>query len=580
MLDLNRKLEKGFMLIDPDISTQKAFELLAEPEISILIFISRDKETFYYLTEQEINKSIKKNNKVSKMPVREIAVESLVFDYNQFAIYKMKYLIKFKKRLTNLGRLLPDKVLVLSDGKPIGLVSDLVFGDIPDTEPKEFKSKLDLYIESIDDPHAHLDQFYATLVECGFEITPEVKADVISILEKRLLELKNNKGVNEVKVSKLEAEEAELERAKSEASTEISKTEAVRLAIIYNPSHITHRSESSSPEMPERLVKIMDVLKKREKIFNSHCKLISDYPPATEEDLLRVHTEQYIEFIKNYAAKGGGFLGDSTYITKTTHELALLAVGGAIRAAEEVLAGKAEFGIALIRPPGHHASKDKYGGYCIYNNAAVLARYLQAKKGLGKIFILDWDAHAANGTLNIFYDDPSVMLVSMHQDPHNFYPKTGFISQLGKSKGIGYSINMEMPRGSGDEEYLTVFNELVLPLFEKYKPDFVIGCNGFDPHHSDQYTNLQLTGMGYYKFSEIFREHMKNKMVILMEGGYNPYMGELTLTIINGLLGQPNQFKDKHISLVQKVLSDEKIQIVFNNKLKELKYNLKRYHVL
>ena len=352
------------------------------------------------------------------------------------------------------------------------------------------------------------------------------------------------------------------------------------LVVIYNPNHISHRPKGTSPEMPERLIKIMDLLNKREKVFNSHCKLISDYPPATEADVLRVHTKAYVEFIKNYASKGGGFLGDSTYITNTTHELALLAIGGAFKTAEFVLDGKAEFGFGLIRPPGHHASKDKYGGYCIYNNAAILAKYLQTKKGLKKILILDWDAHAANGTMNIFFDDPSVLLISLHQDPHNYYPKTGFISQLGKSLGLGYTVNVEMPRGAGDEEYLTVFDELVIPLYEKFNPDFVIGCNGFDPHHSDQFTDLQLTGNGYYKFCEIFRKYMKNKMVILMEGGYNPYMGELTLTMINGLLGFPNQFNDAHLSLIQKVTSEERIQVVLNKKLKELKYNLKRYHMI
>jgi acetoin utilization deacetylase AcuC-like enzyme len=332
--------------------------------------------------------------------------------------------------------------------------------------------------------------------------------------------------------------------------------------------------------MPERLIKIIDLLKSRGNVFNSHCKLISDYPAATEEDLLMVHHEDYVRFIKNYAGKGGGFLGDSTYVTATTHELALAAVGGALKAADEVLSGHARFGLALIRPPGHHASSDKYGGYCIYNNAAILARYLQKKKGLKNILILDWDAHAANGTMKIFYDDPTVMLISLHQDPHNYYPKTGFISQMGSSNGLGYTINMEMPRGSGDKEYMTVFKELVMPLYEKFEPDFIIGCNGFDAHHSDQFTDLHLTADGYYKFSTLFRKHMIDKMVILMEGGYNPFLGELTHTLINGLSGLPNQFEDSHQSLIQQVVSEEKIQVVFNEKLKELKYNLKRFKLI
>ena len=139
---------------------------------------------------------------------------------------------------------------------------------------------------------------------------------------------------------------------------------------------------------------------------------------------------------------------------------------------------------------------------------------------------------------------------------------------------------MEMPRGSGDDEYLTVFKELVIPVFEKFKPDFVIGCNGFDAHHSDQFTDLCLTSKGYYEFCSYFNKHMRGKMVILMEGGYNPYMGELTLTLINGLLGLPNPFEDKHQSLLYKVVSTEKVHVILNKKLTELKSNLNRLNII
>ena len=578
MLDLNRKLKKGFKLVDPDLTTQKAYEFLAEPEIDVLIYLAKDKDHFYYITEGDINSSIKKNHKISEVPVKEISTKSLVFHYDDYALLKLKYLIKFKKNLSSFGITKPEKILVMNNGEPMGLVSDLIFNDIPEAELEETKSKLDLFIESESAPEKNIHKFYESISNLGFEITDEVKTHIASALKARIEELEKKNNSAEPEVPKLEIQKDSKEDLKSQQPP--TQDSIAGLAVIYNPNHITHRPKESSPEMPERLIKIMDLLKKREKVFNSHCKLISDYPPATEEDLLRVHTKAYVEFIKHYASKGGGFLGDSTYVTKTTHELALLAVGGAFKAAEMVLDGKAKFGFGLIRPPGHHASKDKYGGYCIYNNAAILARYLQAKKGLKKILILDWDAHAANGTMNIFFDDPSVMLISIHQDPHNYYPKTGFISQLGKSPGLGYTINMEMPRGAGDEEYLTVFKELVIPLYKTFKPDFIIGCNGFDGHHSDQYTDLKLTGDGYYKFCEIFRKHMTNKMVILMEGGYNPYMGELTLTMINGLLGFPNQFQDTHLSLIQKVFSEEKIQVLLNKKLKELIYNLNRYNIL
>ncbi len=583
MLDIKNKLDRRFKVITPEITTQKAFELLAERNVSILIFLDSDPDKFYFIAEREINKSMREMIDISRKPVKDIAIESFIFNYDVYSKEGLKYLIQFKKRFSSLGISAPDKFLVIHNKKPIGLVSDLEFTDVPDAETQEFKSQLDEFIDANDNPRKNLNMFYSELLDQGFNINPDIESYIEKVLDNRLKERSENEE-NKSPVTDFELTSDQITGSKAKQMTEpaesTSTTGSKGLAVIYNPSHIGHRPSVSSPEMPERLIKIMDLLKRREQVFNDSCKLISDYGPASEEDILRVHDSNYVKFIKNYAARGGGFLGDSTYVTKSTHELALLAVGGAFRAAEEVLAGNAEFALGLIRPPGHHASRNKYGGYCIYNNAAILARYLQAKHGLNKILILDWDAHAANGTMDIFYDDPSVMLISLHQDPHNYYPKIGFISQMGKSKGIGYTINVEMPRGSGDEEYLMVFKELVIPLFEKFQPDFIIGCNGFDPHHSDQFTDLQLTGNGYYKFCQIFRKYMINKMVILMEGGYNPYMGELTHTIINGLLNKPNQFNDSHLSLIQKVISDEKINVVLTKKLKELKFNLVRYHVL
>jgi acetoin utilization deacetylase AcuC-like enzyme len=578
MNEILKKLKKDFLEIDPEISIQKAFETLANPDVNILIYMNPDFKYFHYITGKNIHHRIKQRTELNKILIKDVAIRSLVFDLNRYEEIKSEYIKYFKKSLLKLESKLPLLILVISNKKPIGLVSDLVVYEIPDTRETTFKSKLDIFLESSTNPIENIDKFFIHLTDLGFNLTPELKEYIINLMQTRLIQ-NNRKQELLDSSSKTVSEEIKPDKIVSIESPQKTGI-AGKIIITYNPSHINHRPVGSSPEAPERITKIIELLKDREKVFNDNCILSSDYESATEEDLLRVHTKQYIQFVKEYAKKGGGFLGDSTYITNSTHNLALLAIGGAIRAAEEVINGKAEFGFGLIRPPGHHASREKYGGYCIYNNAAVLARYLQTKKKMEKILILDWDAHAANGTMDIFYDDPTVMLISLHQDPHNYYPKTGFISQLGKSNGIGYTVNVEMPRGSGNEEYMTVFNKLVIPLYEKFNPDFVIGCNGFDTHHSDTYTDLNLTAEGYYKFCSIFREKMRNKMVILMEGGYNPYMGELTHTIINGLLGLPNPFEDKYLSLVSKVISDEKTYLILNQKLKELKFNLSRYHIL
>jgi acetoin utilization deacetylase AcuC-like enzyme len=602
MLDLTRRISKGFLEIEAEITVQKAFELLSDPKITTLIYRKPDNNVFYYITNYIINNSYREKTNTTELLAKDIALKSIVFDYDQYSQHGEDYLKEFKERFSEFTGSSINLILMISDNKSIGLLTDLDFTSLPEDKPHEEKTVLDKFIDSESDPVSNINTLYQTINEHGFILTDELKDYIKNRLKNRINELNQLAIFKPIELDP-ESSQDDVEPEQDSLNTESGQeqiTTAINedgrassentgsdqeqlinaITVIYNPNHVNHRSTTSSPETPERMTKIISLLKDREKIFNSHCKLISDYPPATEDDILRVHTRKYLDFIKGYAKKGGGFLGDSTYITKQTHDLALLAVGGAIKAAEEVIYERADFALGLIRPPGHHAGREKYGGYCIYNNAAALARYLQAKLGMKRILILDWDAHAANGTMDIFYDDPTVMLISLHQDPHNYYPKTGFITQMGKLQGLGYTVNIEMPRGSSDKEYLIAFDELVIPLYNKFNPDFVIGCNGYDAHHSDPYTDLQLTADGYYEFSRIFEKYMKNKMVILMEGGYHPFMGELTHTIINGLMGKPKQFVDKFHSLSQKVVSSEKTYKILTQNIKELKFNLNRYRIL
>ena len=325
------------------------------------------------------------------------------------------------------------------------------------------------------------------------------------------------------------------------------KVNTSNVAIIYSEKHTNHSSLKlgmDSPERPERLVEAMVYLKKNKIFDNSRCDLITEFDEATEESLLNVHTPDYVEFIKSYAAKGGGFLGDSTYITPESYDLARLAAGGAIKAADVVLSGDYSYAFALIRPPGHHASADKYGGFCLFNNAAVLARYLQKEKHINKVMILDWDAHAGNGTMNIFYSDPTVMTVSIHRDPHDFYPRAGFTSQVGTGAGRGYNVNIEMPAECGDEEYKLAFDEVVLPLIERFSPNFMICCCGFDGHYKEHNTRLNLTSEGYYQMMNDVASVFSGNIVLLVEGGYHKFNGQLTHSVINALLRKPNPIDD------------------------------------
>ncbi|MCC7576454.1 MAG: histone deacetylase [Methanomethylovorans sp.] len=320
-----------------------------------------------------------------------------------------------------------------------------------------------------------------------------------------------------------------------------------KVAVLYSEAHVTHSPKNTNVqdlERPERLTRAMDHLQ-RSGIFGERCDLVTDKYQASEEDLLLVHSNEYVRFVRSYSASGGGFLGDSTYMTSNTFEVAQLAVGSAIKAGELVLSGQYAAAMVMIRPPGHHAGVDKYRGFCIFNNVAVLARYLQKKKGLSKIMIIDWDAHAGDGTMEIFYNDPTVMVVSLHRDPHDFYPRRGFSSQTGEGPGLGYTVNVEMPMGAGDEEYAFAFDELVIPLLHRFSPDFVICSCGFDAYFKEQHIKLNLTSAGYHMMAKKIMSVMNGNFVLVMEGGYHKFNGHLTHVVINSLLGLPDPVNDK-----------------------------------
>lgn len=353
-----------------------------------------------------------------------------------------------------------------------------------------------------------------------------------------------------------------------------------KTAIVYNSAHVGHKPGTSSPENPERLTSIMDYLTTQARAFEHNCVLIQEFESAREEEALLVHEMRYIDFIKDYCKRGGGFLGDSTYLTKDSYKYALLAVGGAIKASELVLERRFDTTFALIRPPGHHASTDSYGGYCILNNAAILARYLQNWRGLKKIMIIDWDTHAANGTMKIFYEDPSVLTVSLHRDPIDFYPHNGFIRQIGGREGRGTNANIVLPKSSGDEEFLLAIEEIVLPLYHQFSPDFVIGCNGFDAHFSDQNSKMRMTCEGYYNLVRNLRDEMGKKLTILMEGGYTDYNGKLAHSIIAALTGEKPPYMgeiDVRSDSLFKVGTPRK---TFEKNLKNLKLLLSEFYKL
>lgn len=574
-----QSIQQDFMIIDKYLTVEKAIEILNNEKLTTLVIEYYDEnvlKTYKIITGKEIANCIAKGNAPDKTYIDNIAISSKVIEYE----YYLDNIHELASSSENI-------YLLQRDGELIGVVTSEGILAVVDRNgiPLEKLARgsngslIEKFIKTHEDPIADIDEFFELLANKGFNLDPNIKV----LLETRMKEQIAKRTQYEEGMELLEQPLSDQEaKPIGEGGDEPDvKSEIYRMAIIYNHKHTRHKSAIPSPENPERLLNIVNLLKRDEiNIFKKDCKLITEFKPAKPQDILRVHSRKYLDFVKSYSKNGGGFLGDSTYFTPFTYSTALLAAGGALMAGDAILKDGYEFSLALIRPPGHHATTDKYGGYCIFNNSAVLARFLQRKRKLPKIMILDWDAHSANGTMQIFYNDPTVLLVSIHQDPHGFYPNTGFMGQLGRGEGLGYNVNIEMPKDSGDNEYMLAFKEIVLPIYHSFKPDFIIGCNGFDAHYKDSYTNLKLSSKGYYKISRTLGNITRNNLAILSEGGYHSYNGELTHTIINGLLGLPNPYKEKYDSLTVSVTSSEKIRKILEEKIELLKKLLSEYHSL
>lgn len=341
--------------------------------------------------------------------------------------------------------------------------------------------------------------------------------------------------------------------------------------LVYNPIHQLHRASMVSRENPERLDRGYKFIKNRTDILEDY-DIKEDYDPASDEDIARVHEKTYIDFLEDYCKKGGGFLGDSTYVQKGSCKAARYSAGGAIEVCRDIMKGY-ESGFALIRPPGHHALPDNYGGYCLYNNGAIATKWLQ-EQGKRKIMIVDWDGHAANGTMRTFYEDDRVLNISVHRDPEGFYPHDGFTHQIGKGAGRGYTVNVSMPMGAGDQELKKVFDEIVLPIGEEFDPDFVIGCNGFDSHHSDSVVGLNYTANSYHYISSELSSRYRGDLALLMEGGYEKFNGKLLHTVLAGLLEEDSPYKEDENTLSSSVVQKGNVSKETDEEVEELKSTL------
>jgi acetoin utilization deacetylase AcuC-like enzyme len=240
--------------------------------------------------------------------------------------------------------------------------------------------------------------------------------------------------------------------------------------------------------------------------------------------ITQVHTPAYLRDIRKVSPQEGRVaLDPDTSISPGSLNAACLAVAGALTAADAIMQGRVQNAFCAVRPPGHHAESSHAMGFCLFNNVAIAAKYLQQHHGLERIAIVDWDVHHGNGTQRTFYDDPSVFFFSTHQYP--FYPGTGKAEETGGGRGTGYTKNVPLPAGMGNTEYLQIFNTVLRPALKAYRPDAVIVSAGFDAHRDDPLAGMNLTTEGYVALTRVVKdiagEFCQGRVLSCLEGGYN-----------------------------------------------------------
>ncbi len=305
------------------------------------------------------------------------------------------------------------------------------------------------------------------------------------------------------------------------------------------------------------------------------CKLSPR--PAQKEDLLRVHDSSYVDLIFRLGAQRRNY-DVETPVSPEILEALMLLIGGAIEAGEAVVEGKANRGVAL-GSGFHHAGRNYGGGFCLFNDIAIMVEYLRQKHELKRVMIIDHDVHAGNGTSDIYYEDPNVLFISLHQDPRTFYPGTGFIQQIGRGFGKGYNVNVPLPPLTGDQTYLKALREICVPLAEEFKPELIVSNGGSDPHFADMLGGLGLTAKGFFQISrtivETAEKICEGRVVLIPGSGYNPTVLPLCwYALAAGVLGlEKIDLKDPYTPPVEPEFVRRKVE----DTLRELKKILKEY---
>ncbi len=282
---------------------------------------------------------------------------------------------------------------------------------------------------------------------------------------------------------------------------------------------IHHLAPAGHPERPARLAAVRDAMA----LAGVEGRGVAvPIRAATDEELGRVHGAAYLAELARTVPGATGWLDGDTYYSPETWEVALAAAGAVTELTLRVWRGELTSGLALVRPPGHHAERDRAMGFCLLNNVAVAAAAARAA-GAARVAVLDWDVHHGNGTQQIFWDDPTVMYLSVHQFP--FYPGTGAPEEIGGPAARGATVNVGLPAGSGDRDYLAAYDHVLGPALERFAPELLIVSAGFDAHQADPLASMKLSRYGFARLAARVRAAADRlchgRWVVALEGGYD-----------------------------------------------------------
>ncbi|MDE3129757.1 MAG: histone deacetylase [Acidobacteriota bacterium] len=290
------------------------------------------------------------------------------------------------------------------------------------------------------------------------------------------------------------------------------------------PVFLSHPSslEHDTGEHPERIHRIESIMRALgASDWLGYERVVS--PAAERSALERVHTAAHVDRIERASRAGGGQLDQDTFVSTGSYTAALHAAGGAVELVNRLVAGGAgQVGFSAHRPPGHHAVADRAMGFCLFNSVAVAARHALAALGLRRVLVLDWDVHHGNGTNDIFWDSDEVLFVSIHQSP--LYPGSGRAEELGGERARGYTVNLPVPPGSGDETFVSLVRDVALPLARSYRPQLVLVSAGYDAHVQDPLADCTVSDSGYGAMAALVRAlgvELQAPVGAVLEGGYD-----------------------------------------------------------